>query len=67
MVLARFAPKLPGLVEAQLMRKSEPPAPLRRRRAGQRLVWAGVRPRSNLDTTGWLSARESLRKFTQNT
>jgi ubiquinone biosynthesis protein len=39
-VLARFGPKLPRLVEAQLIRQAEPPPPVSVRPGGGRVVWA---------------------------
>jgi ubiquinone biosynthesis protein len=40
-VMARFGPKLPGLVEAALIRQSAPPRP-EPRRCGLRPLWAGL-------------------------
>jgi ubiquinone biosynthesis protein len=39
-VLARFGPRLPGLVEAALIRQSSAPVPPKRRKWTERLLWA---------------------------
>ncbi len=41
-VLARFAPKLPAMVEAQLLRRSEPPAPPPRPGFARPFAWAAL-------------------------
>lgn len=41
-VLARFGPKLPGMVEAQLIRQSEMPAPEMNPRTAHPVVWMGA-------------------------
>jgi ubiquinone biosynthesis protein len=41
-VMARFGPRLPGLVEAALIRQSEPTAPQRREPKRTRSVWLGL-------------------------
>jgi ubiquinone biosynthesis protein len=42
MVLGRFGPRLPGLIEDALIRQATPTAPLRRPRWASRLFWAGL-------------------------
>jgi len=42
-VLARFGPKLPGMIEAALIRQSSPPpAPEPKRRWGAQVLWVGL-------------------------
>ena len=42
MVLSRYGPRLPGLLEAALIRQSSLPAPPPERRWSERLLWAGL-------------------------
>jgi len=54
MVLSRYGPRLPGLVEAALIRQAAPEAPARQRRWPGRLAWgaAGVAAGAGLALLG---------------